>query len=70
MVLRVLSAERSGKSSLDIAGLLNMLGRSRDAIDFLRENEKYVENRSSYLNLIEPTSTFYAETKYIVYHTT
>jgi len=49
----MMSGDRADSAMKDIAGLLNMLGRPREAIDFLKDNSRYVENEAGYMNLIE-----------------
>ena len=47
------AGERADSAMKDIAGLLNMLGRSREAVEFLKANEKFVVNKLGYFNLLD-----------------
>ena len=49
----MVAGDRADSAMKDIAGLLNMLGRSREAIHFLKANSAYVENKTGYHNLLE-----------------
>ena len=49
----MVSGDRADSAMKDIAGLLNMLGRCQEAVDFLKQNERYVENFVGYKNLID-----------------
>ena len=46
------SGERVDSCMKDIAGLLNMMGRVKEAIDFLRAHENKVTNKVGYINLL------------------
>ena len=48
----MISGDRADSAMKDIAGLLNMLGKTKEAIEFLKCNSSYVENKVGYTNLI------------------
>ena len=49
----MVAGDRADSAMKDIAGLLNMLGRTREAIHFLKSNSAYVENKTGFHNLLE-----------------
>jgi hypothetical protein len=48
----MLHGERVDSCLKDIAGLLNMIGRTREAVEFLRAHSDKVVNRTGYVNLL------------------